>query len=156
MPQPNEELSVIGKIDNVSPVKTGTSTKDGRTFNWTLYDVKIDGQNYRTFDDRYQGLVGQSKEWKFKIDNRQGKDGKWYENRNLQNLPKEGAGGISPDQEKRIHDKLDKIIGLLEQPQSDKPEDFEPVPPKPTPPETPPAPGSTTPPPFPQSPPPGY
>ncbi len=123
--QPNEELSVIGKIDSVNPVKTGTTTRDGRTFDWTLYDVKIDGVNYRTFDDRYQKLVGQSGEWKFKIDNRQGRDGKWYENRNLLNLPRPGAGGMSPEQEKKIHDKLDKIIGMLEQPQADKPGDFE-------------------------------
>jgi len=124
---------VTGKIESVNSIKTGESSKNGRTFNWTLFEVVISGQKYRTFDQGYQQLIGQTKEWQFKKESRQGRNGQWYENRTLLNLSKPSAVGVIQEEFKEVHEKLDKIMSLLETDQrtdipTDSPEDYEPEP----------------------------
>jgi hypothetical protein len=52
---------IYGKIESVKKIKEGTSNKGG----WTLYSVVINGEEFSTFNNKYEKLVGSEGLWKY-------------------------------------------------------------------------------------------
>ena len=123
----NEISSIVGKIENVKVIRTGTTQREGRNIPWTLFEVIINSQVYKTFDAQYQNLIGKSGEWKYKTEIRQGKD-RTFENKTLLNIPKPGIGEILTEI-KELNRKVDILLGA-KKPSGpvDSPDDFEPDP----------------------------
>ena len=123
----NEIQSVVGKIDSVSVIRSGTTQKEGRNISWTLFEVIINGQKYGAFDAQYQNLTGKTGEWKYKTEMRQGRDGRTFENKTLLNVPKLSTADILPEL-KEINRKLDILLGTKQTELADGPDDYEPDP----------------------------
>ena len=91
---PKTTKTIREKISNVVAINTG-KTKDGRP--WTLFEVKIGEQTFRTFDGSYNEKIGQEGEWIYEAEERVSAAGKSYESRTLLPLSKakkaEGAEG---------------------------------------------------------------
>lgn len=105
---------VVGIIESVNPIKSGQGTsKDGRSFPWTLYEVMINGQKYSTFDSGYQKLIGQTKELEYEIRTNEGRNGVTYENRSLVTKVTQG-GGQQSQALNEINRKLDRVLAILE------------------------------------------
>ena len=101
---------IKGTIESVKLIKTGQAEKEGRIFEWKLYEVMISGKIFRTFDPGYLKLMNQTGEWSYKKEMRQGRNGV-YESRTLDNLPKPKTGSVELIQ---ILENTKKILKILE------------------------------------------
>lgn len=119
--------TIVGKIESVNVVKSGTT--NGR--NWTIYEVIVNGEKFRTFDSQFQNLIGQTKELKYEVRETTTTNGRVFVNKTLINLPKAKTIDASEVKFNTLNDKLDKIIGILEK--DDIPIVEEPPKPEPTP-----------------------
>ena len=113
------EKIISGTIGEVKLIKEGQTNKDGKIIPWSLFSVTIEGNQFRTFDRRFQTLVGQKGEWKYKEEQRTGADGSTYISKTLLSLPK--PTGLSVEQGERIisllqviNQKIDKINPLAQ------------------------------------------
>lgn len=116
---------VKGTIESVKHLKSGKSVKDGRSFDWNLFEVMINKVSFRTFDPTFSNMIGQTGEWEYKKETRQGQQGS-YESRTLSNLTK--AKG-SADIMKKLDEILEnqkQILGSFGV--TDVPDDYEPKP----------------------------
>ncbi|MHA1329791.1 MAG: hypothetical protein ACTSR2_01820 [Candidatus Hodarchaeales archaeon] len=77
--------SIKGRIDDVVVINTG-ETPEGRR--WTLYEVTINNQTFRTFDTGYEKLIGKEGEWFYESEVRKSSGGKTYESKTLISLSK--------------------------------------------------------------------
>ena len=116
---------VKGTIESVKHLKSGKSVKDGRSFDWSLFEVTIGGKTFRTFDPTFSDMVGQTGEWEYKKETRQGQKGS-YESRTLSNLTKAKGNGQDRVKLDEILENQKEILGLLRK--TDVPEDYEPKP----------------------------
>lgn len=82
---PKITKTIRGVIDDVVAINSGTTDK-GRS--WTLFEVSINGQTFRTFDGGYNDKIGQEGEWIYEEEDRISASGKKYRSRTLLPLPK--------------------------------------------------------------------
>lgn len=80
------ENIISGTITNVVVIKIGTSP---RGIPWKLFEVEINGEKYRTFDEGYSKLINQQGEWVYDEEERTSMGGKLYTSKTLKSLPKE-------------------------------------------------------------------
>jgi len=108
----NGEKIISGTIGEVKLIKEGQTNKDGKIIPWSLFSVTIEGNQFRTFDRRFQTLVGQKGEWKYKEEQRTGADGSTYISKTLLSLPK--PTGLSVEQGERIIKSLEEVNKKLD------------------------------------------
>lgn len=104
-----QEKTIRGKIDSVKVIKSGESQREGKTIPWTLLAVVIGGMEFRTFDAKFQKLMGQEGEWKYKEETRTSSSGTEYVSRTLLPLPKSGT----KETPMKEYDQGEVIIGML-------------------------------------------
>jgi len=107
------EKIISGTIGEVKLIKEGQTNKDGKIIPWSLFSVTIEGNQFRTFDRRFQTLVGQKGEWKYKEEQRTGADGSTYISKTLLSLPK--PTGLTAEQGEKIMKSLEEVNKKLDE-----------------------------------------
>ena len=109
---------IQGKILSVNPFKTGTSQKDGRSFNWTMFEVVIAtevqpmGEMFNTFDENYKTKVGVTGTWEVKEDTIE-KNGRQYTRRTLEKLGKQSSNIELIETLGRIERRLEELLEIV-------------------------------------------
>ena len=107
-----KRVKVKGTIISVTPINSGINQKTGNP--WTLYEVLIGDQIYRTFDKGYIEFVGKENEWEYDEENRVSPKGKPYISRTLISLRREMDGvALVLAELKKMDEKLDKIVDFF-------------------------------------------
>lgn len=112
--------SIVGKIEKVDLIKSGTFEKSGKKIPYSLYSVIINGEEFRTFDKKFLDLVGKEGEWKFEEEERTSPKGTSYVSKTLIYPKNEKKDDFSVDFEvlislnKEILDELKNINFSLE------------------------------------------
>ena len=119
---------ITGKIMSVMVVKQGVTNNNS----WSLYEVTINGEKFRTFDAGYNNLINQQGTYKFKEEIVTGNDGRQYKRRTLNSITAPGLKPISQqilpitkEDVTEIKNKINQIIGMLQGPGSDQAGDYE-------------------------------
>jgi len=107
------EKIISGTIGEVKLIKEGQTNKDGKIIPWSLFSVTIEGNQFRTFDRRFQTLVGQKGKWKYKEEQRTGADGSTYISKTLLSLPK--PTGLTAEQGEKIMKSLEEVNKKLDE-----------------------------------------
>ncbi len=104
----NNKNQIIGTIKSVNQIREGE--KDGRK--WQMFEVIINDQKFTTFDWQYKQKVGQEGTWTYEESERQGRDGKIFINKRLDNLlrPKPATQEALNELEKRVRVLEDKLM----------------------------------------------
>ena len=126
MENPNKVVKKVkGTITMMTPINSGTNSKTNTS--WTLYEVLVGDQKFRTFDRGYLNLLNKEGEWDYEEEERVSSKGTQYTSRTLLPLRRNGNGfGVIAGELKTINEKLDKIIDFFvnNETKTDEPEYF--------------------------------
>ena len=115
-------MQIQGQINSVKQLRSGSSNINGKTVPWTLYEVIINGQPFKTFEGAFANMVGQSGNYEYETKSRES-NGKTYTDNMLSNLNKKPSLGPAL---KEINDKLDRILKAVENPFPEASNDVQP------------------------------
>lgn len=120
---------VKGILNYISLINQGE--KDGR--HWSLYEVSINNEKYRTFDRSYADFVNKEGEWEYEEEDRVSSKGTKYTSKTLLPLRRNGQNYTLILQElHKINEKLDRVVEFFVSNQhkdEPEPEDLDEVPP---------------------------